>query len=128
MSAPASRRRALFGASAALLVLGAAPAGPGKAAELDGELLEAAAAIAAIDRQLAAWDTSDKEPTDADYQAEQDDFWLFADRVRQLPARTPEGVQAKARVLRLVLKSVTSEDDAVGLHVHSLVRDLLGEG
>ena len=121
-------RRALFGTSAALLVLAAAPAGPDKVSELDGELLENAAAIAAIDRQLAAWEATDKSCTDPDWQAETDDYWNFADRVAKLPARTPEGLQAKARVLRSIYKSVGNEHDNVGRHVLGLVRDMLGEG
>ena len=66
--------------------------------------------------------------TEAVWQAELDDYWMFARRVLQLPARTPEGLQAKARVLRSVYNSLSGEDDDVGQHINGLVRDLLGEG
>ncbi len=126
MSAATSRRR-LFGTGAALLVLGAAPASLGKAAELDGELLEAASGVAAIDRQQAAWMEAGSG-SDAEWEETAASYWANADRVLQLPARTPEGIKAKARVLRSVYLSVAgSEGDCVGEHLHSLVRDMLGE-
>ena len=54
---------------------------------------------------------------------------MFAHRVKQLPARTPEGLQAKARVLRSVYNSLAgSEPDHISEHLHGLVRDMLGEG
>ena len=109
-------------------MLGTVPSGPGQPSGPDGELLEAAAAIAAIDRQTAAWELTDKSVMDPDWQAELDDFWVFADRVRQVPARTPEGLQAKARVLHSVYQGVSGEMDHIGEHLHSLVRDMLGEG
>ena len=128
MSARTSRR-ALFGTSAALLVLAAAPAGPYKASELDCELIENAAAIAAIDRQLDKWNKTNAVISDADWQDELEAYWQFADRVAELTARTPEGLQAKARVLRSVHKSVSGRElDRVGEHLCSLVRDMLGEG
>ena len=128
MSASTGRRQ-LFGTSAALLVLSAAPAGPGKAAELDGELLEVAAGIAAIDRQFATWNKARASVSDADWREELAAYWELADRVASLPARTPEGLQAKARVLRSVYDSLAGhEGDRISEHVHSLVRDMLGEG
>ena len=121
-------RRALFGTSAALLVLGVAPVGPDKASD-DTELLENAAAIAAIDRQLAEWNTTKSGISDEDRNEELASYWEFADRVLELPARTPEGLQAKARVLRSVHKGVSGRElDRVGEHVLGLVRDMLGEG
>ncbi len=127
MSAPTGRRQ-LFGAGGALLVLGAAPAGPGKAAELDGELMEVAAGIAAIDRQFATWNKASASVSNAEWQEELAAYWELADRVAGLPARTPEGLQAKARVLRSVYDSLAGhQDDRISEHVHSLVRDMLGE-
>ena len=127
MTAPTSRRQ-LFGAGGALLVLGAAPAGPGKAAELDGELLEVAAGIAAIDRQFATWNKARASVSNAEWREELAAYWELADRVTDLPARTPEGLQAKARVLRSVYDSLAGhEGDRISEHLHSLVRDVLRE-
>ena len=127
MSAPTGRRQ-MFGAGCALLVLGGAQAGAGKAAELDGELLEVAAGIAAIDRQFATWTKARASVSNAEWREELAAYWELADRVTDLPARTPEGLQAKARVLRSVYDSLAGhEGDRISEHVHSLVRDVLRE-
>ncbi len=92
MSAATSRRQ-LFGASAALLVLGSAAAGSAKAAELDGELLAACAdyhrAHDAMDGPYVS-DESNDGNCDAHAAA--------LERVVGLSPRTPEGLQAKAAV------------------------------
>ncbi len=94
MAQPSTSRRQLFGASAAMLLLGSAAAGSGKAAELDSDLLIACAAYhTAFARQ------EDPETPDGD---ELDDACLACNdalaRVMDLQPRTPEGIQAKAAV------------------------------
>ena len=106
---PAATRRNLFGAAGALLLLTAAEAGPAKAAELDGELLACCAEMLAIDGEsdrlwaicLALPDDQPRHPA---YQAHGDHwdaqgnrYWALAERICQLPARTPEGLRWKAR-------------------------------
>ena len=95
-------RRDLFGTMGALLLLSAAEAGPAKAAELaccaEAHLLEGKAA---------------KVTKDA---------YELRERARQLPARTPEGLQAKARIV-LERLEVDSQAAEVAL---SLARDVLG--
>ena len=123
-------RRDVFGTMGAMLLLTAAEAGPAKAAELDGELLalcdeavalhEAGNAIYdriertglthASPEGAAAWNSIyNGSATWRDLCAE----------IADMPARTPEGLRAKAVVLRRI---VALEEPLVA----SLCRDLLG--
>ena len=122
----AATRRDLFGTMGALLLLSAAEAGSAKALELDRELLaccQEADALEArsnaltrglpIDASLPVWKEADRLD---------DQAYDLRDRVVDLPARTPEGLQAKAQL-------VVSRLEANGLATElalSLARDVLG--
>ena len=136
-------RRALFGASAAALALFGA-AGESKAAELDGRLLALVAELEDVQAEIAALCAEDMALLDApDKEAasqrmhELDDiidaqqvnrFWPLADEIEETSARTPEGIQAKAKALRIVLDAVGQDEGPVSRHMLGLVRDVLGEG
>jgi hypothetical protein len=126
---PTNRRAVLHGACAATLTMMAAPAaGPAKAAELDGELI---ALLDEARRLCREWQRPlSKPPTFAEIIARPPWDALII-QACALPARTPEGVRAKAEALRWwVLGEMTACD-----HLHapqerlavSLVADLLGK-
>ena len=110
-------RRDLFGTMGAMLLLTAAEAGPAKAAELDGELLECcaeadvlyarASAIACVDGQMSA--------------CLMDDGFALHLQAASIPARTPEGLQAKAQIV------LSRDMNGIGGEMAlSLARDVLG--
>ncbi|MCK8784146.1 hypothetical protein M0638_07120 [Roseomonas sp. NAR14] len=86
--ARASRRNALTGAGAALLLLAAVEAGAGKAAELDGELITASAEYTRLAAGRATSPALLRE---------------LEERIAALPARTPEGIRAKAEAAFLAM-------------------------
>ena len=126
----AATRRDLFGTMGAMLLLTAAEAGPAKAAELDGNLLalcneavalheastDATDAIMATDPPLARLQST--AAWKAVYARSATWHELCAE-IADMPARTPEGLRAKAIVLRRV---IALEEPLVA----SLCRDLLG--
>ncbi len=125
-------RRDLFGTMGAMLLLTAVEAGPAKAAELDGELLalcdEAVALHEAGDVALETLLDAVQDGTrpavakgddwEAVY-AESATWHDLCAQIADIPARTPEGLLGKAKVLRRV---VALEEPLVA----SLCRDLLG--
>jgi hypothetical protein len=134
-------RRDIAAGGIAMLVLAAAAAGVDKAEELDGELLQAAADFHRLRaKDKAAWATL---PRDAaverarwDWCNSEEGDWTLTDaatrRVSDLPARTPEGLRAKARVAQALLlehhgslieEDAADEEIAVAM---SLVQDILG--
>ena len=104
---PAAARRDVLGSFGALLMLGAAEAGPAKAAELDGELLDAyrrwlpwdaeRVAIRALPMEDATW-----EPR---FDAYTDGWHDGMHEIMAIPARTPEGIRVKATVMRALLEN-----------------------
>ena len=126
----AATRRELFGTMGALLLLTAAEAGTAKATELDGELLALCnEAVALHEGSVAATDTMEAAELmhsgpgsaaawDAVYASTATWHELCAE-IADLPARTPEGLLGKAKVLRRV---VALEEPLVA----SLCRDILG--
>ncbi len=123
-------RRDLFGTMGALLLLTAAEAGPAKAAELDGELLALCDEAVALHKEnVAATDAIEAAglmhsgPGSAAAWAvvyHRSATWRdLCAEIADLPARTPEGLIGKAKVLRRV---VALEEPLVA----SLCRDLLG--
>ena len=124
-------RRDLLGAASTLLLLGAAEAGSAKAAELDGELIAVcAAAIAADDQSMALLNPVDdllmsdprcKAAWDQSHQVMRG-YFASVQRAVELPARTPEGLQAKAE---LALRSLMPNGDEHPLVV-SVLRNMLG--
>ena len=126
MSARTTRRSLVGGSAATAVLMGSASTS--KAGEVDGRLIELTTEIAQIDAATAVLNAS-PDPIDWDELSQlQNQFWHLADQVLQERAHTPEGMQAKARVLRSVHQGIAgSEMDPVSLHMHSLVRDMLGE-
>ena len=120
-----------FGSYSDLLLLIPAEAGAGKANELDAELLDCCDAARAADRQAAlavdGFDMLDlDEPAGliALHSARPlvDAYFDAIDRATVLPARTPEGLRAKATLLLLHSQA---DDDVAALAV-SLARDVAG--
>jgi hypothetical protein len=104
----ASTRRSAFGQMGAALLLVAPAAGDAKAAELDGELLALCGEYVAMQRDeracVAAMTLDESRAfhaasTSAMFRDEPAPDELLLQRIGRLPARTPEGVRAKARVL-----------------------------
>ena len=92
MSARTTRRQ-LLGAPAAMLLLGCAEAGEAKARELDGELLAACAHYRRLEAAYRATGAGEADMVCPDGYDEA--VWAVA----ELPARTPEGLQAKAEAI-----------------------------
>jgi hypothetical protein len=123
---PASRRR-LIGSGAALLLLAPFAAGTAKAAELDGELLrlcaemeERQADVVRINRASGA--------SDAELDAVLDDWWGTVEDITDTPARTPEGVRAKAGAVRTAIVGTYGDrSPKVTDLLASLLSDMLGE-
>ena len=104
-------RRQLFGGTVSLMLLAATEAGAAKAQELDGDLLAAY-------RRWLPWEEErlrvealplGDETFDARYKAYTGDWHDTMAEIMELPARTPEGINAKARVMRALL------DNHIGL-------------
>ena len=132
-------RRGLIG-GASMLILVAAEAGVAKAEELDGELLQAAADFHRLRAQdKAFWKTLSDDPGNViwDQHNAPDGRWTrideAADRVAELPAKTPEGLRAKATVVEALMiehhgeqLEEGCEDEQVRLAM-SLACDVLGK-
>ncbi len=121
-------RRDLFGGFASMLLLVPAEAGALKAGELDRELLSCCAEAEASER--AATVTMDVVETmgadDPDMTSAYLVFVAYSDaieRAAQLPARSPEGLRAKASLLLLHIRT---EQDHTAL-ASSLARDVSGK-
>ncbi|MBP0445025.1 hypothetical protein J8J14_09555 [Roseomonas sp. SSH11] len=128
---PRNRRAVLRGACAATLtMMAASAAGAAKAAELDGEL------IALLDEARRLCREEDAQPltakTFADFACRQP--WQdLVERAARMPARTPEGLRAKAEAVRWwVLSDHRTACDRFNVPQEwlavSLVEDLLGRG
>ncbi len=127
----AAVRRDLFGDFASMLLLVPVEAGARKAAELDRELLACCAEAEASDRAATVcMDVVDAmHPDDPDITsallAAHPVFVAYSDaieRAAQLPARSPEGLRAKAALLLLHIRT---EQDHTALAA-SLARDVAG--
>ena len=134
-------RRDAAAGGIAMLVLAAASAGSAQAAELDGELLALCQEIGVVsgetDRISDAledipWREWEMHPLRARRCELSDRFCELREMIADAPARTPEGIRAKARV---VLAEFDGDDewekypgqyDPSGALALSLARDLLG--
>ncbi len=131
------QRRTLFGAGAAMLLLGATEAGAAKAEELDGELLARIAqwrahdaATDAMDREIDDLPSTDPRYIDTWKEITENrspryhELW---EAIAVTPARTPEGVQAKAAIAREIIAiwadGSYSRDNAMAA---SVFHDMLG--
>jgi hypothetical protein len=135
-----SRRDAAAG-GIAMLVLAAAAAGQAKAEELDGELLALCREFADVSGEtnrisdaLADMLSREREahPLRVRELELSDRFCELRELIADMPARTPEGIRAKARV---ILAEFVGEDewekypgqyDPSGSLALSLARDILG--
>ena len=121
-------RRALFGGSAGMLAMFGL-AGASKAAEVDGPLLDLVAELEAVQADIDVMNADSTQDIDSAFDAALADFWEIADELVDIPARTPEGLRAKAKALGLVYRSLgESVDSHVGRHLLGLVRDMTGDG
>ncbi len=128
-------RRTLLGTMGAALLLVAPAAGEAKAAELDGPLLAAIATWEPWERERHAVEalTADDPTYSARFATYAGPWHEHMRNIMDLPARTPEGVHGKIRVLRALLHNHAGYGD--GLHEGSspsedfawaLCRDVLG--
>ncbi len=133
---PATSRRALIGSSAAMLLAGAFEAGASKAAELDHDIIDASREYVALEAELGRLCTLEGRVPEAERDevlALQGDVMDQQEPLRALlantPARTPEGLRAKAAALQAWLPASSDglepgdDDDALAW---SLCNDLLG--
>jgi hypothetical protein len=139
MSARATRRE-VFGASVAMLVVGAAEAGSAKAAELDGELLAACARFHWLEGEygrlcrLTDWPlnhimTPAEEALQARFDAIAEQQRELGERLAEAKPRTPEGLRAKARATLAYMNDDPSKDDEnlsgmIGRLERSIIRDV----
>lgn len=111
-----------------MLLLAAAAAGQAKAAELDGELLALEAEFhrhsAEADKQFHLSTRCD-DPAEQAAEAAMKRAGHAWDRMAELPARTPEGLRAKATAIEAYLPEYYPDDDVPRL-VASLLRDIMG--
>jgi hypothetical protein len=124
---PSTRRRDLFGSAAALLLLAAPAAGPAKAQELDGDLLDLVAEFHDLHAELDRLAASDA-PDDA-YDAVNEDWLAVLEEAIALPARTPEGLRAKASLFLPAMRNMVADPPfaEVGHRLaHALVVDITG--
>jgi hypothetical protein len=123
---PATRRTLLGSMGAALLLVApAAGEAKAKAAELDGELLAWCAAALAIDRESdRLWDAAvavganapSDHPAWISYEANEDAtlgrWHELLQVIGETPARTPEGLRAKAATARCAMPTERVDDAA----------------
>jgi hypothetical protein len=140
-------RRAVAGSGVAMLVLAAAAAaGQAKAEELDGELLSNADELFRLEAEymrlrplIRSLKPEDQPAAEAAFEYADKHLWDRQDEIIDemivTPARTPEGIVAKARALELWLNrrvpvaiADTFDDCAEGHEAlaMSLARDVLG--
>ncbi len=143
----AAGRRSLMGSGVAMLVLAAAAAGEAKATELDGGLLQLCSEFRSYQAELDQINREGRQglrrPKDHPRELALDaavDHWceLWHDRLDTItttPAHTPEGLRAKALVLKIAVEAFaapgydeTVEQNAAQheLLAWSLANDILG--
>ena len=130
-------RRGLIAGSALLLVAGAA--GSAKAEEQDGELLALCREFEEREAQFKVWDdeTEDLPPSHPRVKevrklerALVERGWEIREEVAELKAHTPEGLQAKAKMVLIDLEDEADPTKPCCNHQYlaavSLARDILG--
>jgi hypothetical protein len=131
-----STRRQLFGASAAILLIGSAGAGEAKAAELDGELIAACARFTWLEGEygrlcrLTDWPaehahTPADEALATEFEAVRDEQFELGEWLAETEPRTPEGMQAKAGAVLAYLGD-EQPDGMIGRLRLSVLRDMAG--
>lgn len=130
-------RRTLFGAGAALLLTPVA-ADPAKAPEIDGELLARCAEFQAADLEQDRVSARLAALPNGTPRLVHDPIWAqlekamirwngALDSIIRLPARTPEGIVAKAAALRVATsQAMDTAPDAHELLALSLADDIAG--
>ncbi len=134
-----TRRNLIAAVTGATVTAGMMP--PTTAAQatgLDGELLVACARLSALYAQIQRIDAADDDTpeSEAEVYATVDAWWAELNRIIDTPARTPQGIQAKAGATRIALEYLatpmldqTVDADGRGHErlAWSLVNDMLGE-
>ncbi len=112
------------------------PTTAAQAAGLDGELLVACARLSALYAQIQRIDADDDDTPESEVNGIVDAWWNGLNAIIDMPARTPEGIQAKAGATRIALEYLatpmldqTVEADGRGHErlAWSLVNDMLGK-
>ncbi len=127
MSAPTTRR-AVFGASMAVLALGTAAGRPAMAAGDDGPLLALVARWHALQREADTFPHADDGSNWSEFSDLLGRQNEVGHQIASTPARTREGLIAKARLLRALHGQMAEDEtDPLAQHTLGLLRDLLGE-
>jgi hypothetical protein len=128
---PNASRRQMFGAAAALLLAAPWTMGEAQANEPDGELLRLCARLERWDRERKRMNREDLDGhdyTDEELDAVLDPWWETVVEITETPARTPEGVRAKAGAVRMAIVGTSGDScPQVTAMVASLLSDMLGE-
>ena len=129
-----STRRGFMAFTASAVAAGAA--GPAKAVEIDCELLAACRSLSRLYTEIQRIDATDDDTPESECNGIVDAWWNGLNAIIDMPARTPEGIQAKAGATRIALEYLatpmldqTVEADGRGPErlAWSLVNDMLGE-
>ncbi len=133
-----SGRRGFVAAAAAICVLPAAAAiaTPSKAADNDTELLAACRSFSRLYGEIQRIDADRDDTPESECNGIVDAWWNGLNAIIDMPARTPEGIQAKAGATRIALEYLATPmlDETVDVDgrgherlAWSLVNDMLGE-
>jgi hypothetical protein len=94
----------------------------------DSRLIRQAAELQASQTALDAFDPADDDEFGSKMDAALTEFWRIAGEVEEARAHSMNGLQAKARVLRLVFECTRGDDDRYYAgHMLGLIRDLNAE-
>ena len=130
-------RRDLAGAFGALMLLAPLAAGAVKAAEIDGELLTAFAEWHPFEQERLALMRADDSTAEWDerFETMSGPWHEGMSAIMALSARTPEGIRAKATVMRALLENHVGHTGMIHdcatpseAFAWSLVTDMLGRG
>jgi hypothetical protein len=92
---------------------------------LYSKLIRQAAELQASQTALDAFNPAEDDEFGSKVDAALEEFWRIAGEVQEARAHSMKGVQAKARVLRLVFECTCGDDDRYyARHMLGLIRDL----
>ncbi len=122
MSEPRTTRRGMLATAGLAAAAAAALVATAATESGDARLLALADDLADLHRQTEA-------ATDAEMDRALGAYWAVADQIAELPATTPQGIRAKARVLRSVVWQLGPDEGGhIADHTEALIAAVLGEG